>query len=104
MRFISLPLFALLSYSASLYDFSPARTLELQGEKYHGQGIDLDDRRLWVTSVDAPNRKGYLQEFSRSSGERLRRVELTRGDRFHPGGIATDRESLWIPVAEYRRE
>src|SRR5207247_9929150 len=105
MRFTSLHLFAaLLSYPASLSDFAQVRTLELHGETHHVQGIDLDNRRLWVTSVDTPNRKGYLQEFSRASGELLRRVELTRGDRFHPGGIAGDRESLWVPVAEYRRE
>src|SRR5262249_50354826 len=24
------------------------------------------------------------------------------GDRFHPGGIAADGDSIWIPVAEYR--
>ena len=29
-------------------------------------------------------------------------VEVQEGDRFHPGGIATDMESVWVPVAEYR--
>src|ERR1051326_4469346 len=98
MRFASLTLLAtLISYSASLSDFALLRTLQLLAETHHVQGIDLDNRQLWVTSVDSKTRRGYLQEFALSSGELLREEELTRGDRFHPGGIAADRESLWIP-------
>lgn len=105
MRFACLILLAAAACdSASLSDFAPPRTLELRGETHHVQGIDLDTHHLWVTSVDTPNRKGYLQEFSRSTGDLIRQVEVTRGERFHPGGIAADRDSLWVPVAEYRRE
>jgi uncharacterized protein DUF6454 len=104
MRFILSLSAALLAYAASLSDFAAVRTLNLQAETHHVQGIDLDGRRLWVTSVDAAARRGYLQELSLSNGELIRQVELTRGERFHPGGIAADRESLWTPVAEYRRE
>jgi hypothetical protein len=32
----------------------------------------------------------------------IRGVEVQEGDRFHPGGIATDPGSVWVPVAEYR--
>jgi len=79
------------------------RVLELKGDTYHVQGVDFDGQRVWVTSVDTPNRKGYLHEFSLKSGDLLRQVEVTDGVRFHPGGISSDRTSLWIPVAEYRR-
>jgi hypothetical protein len=80
------------------------RTVELQGDTHHVQGIEFDAERLWVTAVDKAARKGYLQEFELATGHRLRTVEVSRGDRFHPGGMAADGESLWIPVAEYRRE
>jgi len=104
VRLASFTLLTLAGYSASLSDLALVRTLDLRAETHHVQGIDLDTRVVWVTSVDAPNRRGFLQEFSLSSGKLLRQVELTRGERFHPGGIAADRESLWVPIAEYRRE
>jgi hypothetical protein len=88
---------------ASLADFTMERTLALAGETHHVQGIDLDGERIWVTAVDARQRKGYLLEFGLAQGNLLRQVEIGRGDRFHPGGMAADGDALWIPVAEYRR-
>ena len=87
----------------SLADLKLERVLELKGATYHVQGVDIDRQRVWVTSVDTADRKGYLHEFSLRSGALLRQVEVTDGIRFHPGGISSDRTSLWIPVAEYRR-
>ena len=75
----------------------------LDGKTFHVQGIDLDRDRLWVTSVDPVNRKGYLHLFSLPGGTLIRSVEIQDGARFHPGGISADEKSLWIPVAEYRR-
>ena len=89
--------------SASLADLELVKVLELKGALYHVQGVDLDSRRVWVTSVDAPNRKGYLHEFSLVTGALLRVREVQDGDRFHAGGIATEAKSIWIPVAEYSR-
>jgi hypothetical protein len=89
--------------AASLADLERVQMLELKGALYHVQGVDLDSRRVWVTSVDAPNRKGFLHEFSLATGALLRVREVQDGDRFHAGGIATDSKSIWIPVAEYRR-
>ena len=34
----------------------------------------------------------------------MRSVEIQDGDRFHPGGLMADGDSLWIPVAEYRKD
>jgi hypothetical protein len=90
----------------ALSDLPLLKTIELRGTTHHVQGIDLDAEgtRLWVTSVDRAAKKGYLHEFSLPSGELRRTVEVGVGERFHPGGMALDGESLWIPVAEYRRE
>jgi len=88
--------------ASSLDGLTLVRILALKGATYHVQGIDTDAKRLWVTSVDTPRRKGYLHEFSMMTGEPLRVVEIQDGERFHPGGIASDAKSLWVPVAEYR--
>jgi len=74
---------------------------QLQGDLMHTQGIDLDERRIWVTSVDSRNSRGYLQEFDRASGKLLRRLDLTDGARYHPGGFSISGNSIWVPVAEY---
>jgi hypothetical protein len=94
-------LFALVPLRAA--DLAPLHTVELRGQTWHVQGIDFDDQRLWVTSVDRDGHKGYLQEFAVKTGERLRTVDVTAGNRYHPGGLTADGDSLWIPVAEYRR-
>lgn len=77
-------------------------TLKLDGELFHVQGLELERRRIWVTSVDEANRKGYLHAFDRRTGKLLRRLELTEGARYHPGGISISGRSIWVPVAEYR--
>lgn len=77
-------------------------TLNLEGELFHVQGLELDSRRIWVTSVDPQNRKGYIHEFDRRTGKFLRRLELTDGARYHPGGISISGGSIWVPVAELK--
>jgi hypothetical protein len=74
--------------------------LKLDGELFHVQGLALDRRRIWVTSVDLANRKGFIHEFDRRTGKLLRRLELTDGARYHPGGISISGRSIWVPVAE----
>ncbi len=76
--------------------------LDLAGAVFHVQGVDLDRRRIWVTSVDRADRRGYLHEFDRATGRLLRRLELTDGARYHPGGISLHGRSLWVPVAEMK--
>ena len=94
---------AISQQSEPLDGFRLAKVLDLKGATHHVQGIDFDSRRVWVTSVDTAKRRGYLHEFSLTNGDLVRSVEIQDGDRFHPGGIATDETSIWIPVAEYRR-
>jgi hypothetical protein len=78
------------------------QTLALQGTLYHVQGVDLDDHHIWVTSVEATAKKGYLHQFDRTTGKFERQVELSDGARFHPGGFSLAGESIWVPVAEYK--
>jgi hypothetical protein len=94
----------LLLFSASLADLRLLRVIDLHGDTHHVQGIDLDGRLLWVTSVNSPSRKGYLHEFALDTGKPIRTVEVGRGERFHPGGMTADQDSLWIAVAEYRKD
>ena len=76
-------------------------TLVLQGKLFHVQGVDLDSRHIWVTSVDIGKRRGYLHEFDRTTGAFVRQVELTDGARYHPGGFSIADDAIWVPVAEY---
>ncbi len=87
-----------------LSSYKLTRVIELKGVTYHVQGVEFDKQHLWITSVDRSKRRGFLHQFSMMSGELEREVEVQDGDRFHPGGISADGDSLWIPVAEYRRE
>ncbi len=69
---------------------------------FHVQGVDLDSKHIWVTSVDIWNHRGYLHEFDRATGVFLQRLELTDGARYHTGGFSIADHSLWVPVAEYK--
>lgn len=94
-----------LSFGAeSLADLPLERTLPLAGNVHHVQGIAAAGPTLYVTAVERAAAKGWLFEYELASGKRLRAVEIQQGRRFHPGGLDIDDESLWIPVAEYRRE
>lgn len=74
----------------------------LEGEVFHVQGLALQGRRVWVTSVDRRTHRGFLHLFDRATGRFVRRIELTDDVRYHPGGISVDGHSLWVPVAEMR--
>jgi hypothetical protein len=77
-------------------------TRNLAGDLHHVQGIDLDRDHFWVTSVDAAGHRGYLDQFNRATAKFERRIDLTDGPRFHPGGFSIHRDSIWVPVAEYK--
>lgn len=76
----------------------------LQATLHHVQGIDVEDGVLWVSSVDRATHKGYLSRFELATGLLLQQVEVQDGLRYHPGGIALDGDSIWVPVAEYDRD
>jgi hypothetical protein len=77
-------------------------TLQLQGELFHVQGVDLDAAHIWVTSVDKEHKRGYLHEFDRATGRFIARLDLTDVTRYHPGGFSISGGSIWVPVSEYR--
>jgi hypothetical protein len=89
--------------SGPVYDLAaPERVVELQASMDHVQGILVDGNRLWVSWVDRKRRTGHLGEFDAPTGKLVRSVEIQTGDRFHPGGISADGQSIWVPVAEYK--
>lgn len=83
---------------------APEKVIVLEAGMSHAQGIEVDGDRLWVTWVDRKQRAGFLGEFSLSTGKLRRSVPVHDGDRYHPGGLAAAGDSLWLPVAEYRRD
>ncbi len=86
-----------------LDQYSLSEPLVLRGEVYHVQGLDLDEDHVYVTSVDRRFHRALVHKFTRA-GDLVATADLTDGPRHHPGGLALDEESLWIPVAEYRSE
>jgi glutamine cyclotransferase len=80
------------------------RVTALENKTHHVQGIVVDGATLWVSSVSKPSLAGFLHEFDLHSGSHRATVEIHEGARFHPGGMDQDADTLWIPVAEYRRQ
>jgi beta-lactamase class A len=80
----------------------PERIVDLDAAIDHVQGIDVDGDHLWLSWVDRKARTGHLGLFDLRTGKLLRAVEVQKGEQYHPGGIALDDTSIWVPVAEYR--
>jgi beta-lactamase class A len=80
----------------------PERVITLSAEMDHVQGIYVDGTRLWVSWVDRKAKTGHLGEFEVATGKLVRSVAVHKGDRFHPGGIAGEGNSIFVPVAEYK--
>ena len=95
---------ALTQITFSLDGVRPVSTTLVQPDLHHVQGIDIEGETVWVSSVDAKARKGYLSKIEWGSGRLLAQVEVQQGNRIHPGGIMLDGDSVWIPVAEYDRD
>ena len=81
----------------SLSDWKLVRTLQLEGETFHVQGVDSDGEHVWVTSCDRAGRKAFLHRFSMASGALEQAIDITDGIRYHPGGIDSDATSIWVP-------
>jgi hypothetical protein len=89
--------------AARLEDLERLAVVPLQAALDHVQGIDVLEDSLWVSSVDRKAKRGFLHLFDLASGRLRAEVSVERGARYHPGGIALDGDSLWVPVAEYAR-
>lgn len=90
------------TFTGAIEDTQLLGALHLDGELFHVQGLEIQGTTIWVTSVDNNSRKGYIHEFDRRSGKLRRRLELTDGARYHPGGISIADGSIWVPVAEMK--
>ncbi|WP_239488863.1 DUF6454 family protein [Luteitalea sp. TBR-22] len=81
------------------------RTVPLGATLDHPQGItaSADGTTWYVTSVLRKEQKGVLAAFRASDGGLVSRQEVQDGPRYHPGGLGRLGDTLWLPVAEYRR-
>jgi hypothetical protein len=79
------------------------QAIDLPGETYHVQGIEVEGTEAWLTSVDREKKRGYIFHYKLTGKEPRQAMEIQQGSRFHAGGISPDGASLWIPVAEYVR-
>src|SRR3954453_8277243 len=66
------------------------QTLPLQAETFHVQGIEVDDSRIWLTSMDKTKERGLLFLFDGRDGHLQRFIEVRDGPRYHPGGLSAD--------------
>ena len=82
----------------------PEKVINLDAAIDHVQGIEVEGERLWLSWVDRKAKTGHLSLFDLRTGTLLRAVEVQKQNRYHPGGIAGDGKSIWVPVAEYRRD
>lgn len=84
---------------------SRRRVVPLAATLDHPQGLTVgaDGTTWYVSSVLRQAQKGVLAAFRAADGSLLRQVEVQEGPRYHPGGLGRLGDTLWLPVAEYRR-
>lgn len=86
-------------------------TIDLDFDVFHPQGMAVTDERIYLSSVEVherPDRSerspgagvGHLFVLDRH-GTLLHDLEITDGDRYHPGGLDVAGAALYVPVAEY---
>lgn len=78
----------------------------VQGDVGHPQGLSRWGDDWLVSTVRPASATGEVMVIA-ADGEVVRRVDVTDGDRFHPGGFTVDRPGVgspccWVAVAEYR--
>lgn len=81
-------------------------SLAVNGDVGHPQGLCRWGDGWLVSTVHPGSARGEVVMVS-TDGEVLLRVDVTDGERFHPGGFTTDSATTgspgcWIAVAEYR--
>ena len=81
------------------------RVVSLAATLDHPQGItaSADGTTWFVSAVLRKEQKGVLAAFRAADGSLVQRVEVQEGPRYHPGGVGRLGDTLWLPVAEYRR-
>lgn len=79
-----------------------AASIPLAFPAHHPQGLVKVGDTFHMTAVDRAG-LGHLFKID-ASGRLLADVKLGEGAIFHPGGIDYDGTSIWVSVAEYRRD
>jgi len=84
---------------------APLRVVTVQATLDHPQGLEADAALTtwWISSVHRARRAGLLAVVDAGSGTVSRVIEIHDGDCYHPGGLSRQGDTLWVPVAEYRR-
>jgi hypothetical protein len=69
---------------------------------HHVQGLAMDAKRVYVSSVERATQLGWLFVFDRTSLaiESTHRIALA--SQYHPGGMQLRDGRLYLPLAEYR--
>jgi hypothetical protein len=100
---------------ATVRELVPLAEQELDFDVHQPRGLAYHRGIFYLSSVETLERpeqladgswtpgkgRGHLLIFN-AHGEILDERRLGEGDRFHPGGISSDGDRLWIPVAESR--
>lgn len=84
-------------------DWKRQRTIALDFDLHHGEGLAKIGDDLWISAVETrePGKGvGHLFHVD-ADGHKVADVVLGDGDMFHPGGIDFDGALLWVSVAEY---
>lgn len=75
------------------------------GDKCHTQGIAFDERFLYLSCVNQLQREGWIYRIERSGMESGKliylKLNVTRGEQYHPSGLDIAGSCLWVAVAEY---
>ncbi|WP_221568026.1 DUF6454 family protein [Alkalihalobacillus sp. TS-13] len=100
-------------------DWKKVEELDLDFNIHHPQGMAKIGDRFYISSVEIIEKPEKYEEpkdgYDRSAGKGvghlfivdekgnlIEDLKLGEGDMYHPGGIAIDGKSIWVPVAEYR--
>lgn len=79
-----------------------AESWPIEHETHHVQGLCVNERFFWISSVDTKAKKGWVYRVDRGTGKMIAERDITLGDQYHPGGMQIASGELWVPVAEYK--
>lgn len=69
----------------------------------HVQGLDASADWFWISAVDRRAKTGWVWRVDRRTLRTVAERNITQGTLYHPGGLQVLQGSLWVPIAEYRR-
>jgi hypothetical protein len=68
----------------------------------HVQGLAVDGKRFFLSSVDKGEKTGWVYVIDRDTYKIQKSIRLALGDQYHPGGMQLVGDFLYVPLAEYR--